>query len=122
MATYERGLFAVDIETGTTQWQYDDSAHDDSAFGACVGIETVISIVDKPESVSSAYGKTVTAFDRETGDVRWNYALDGYHALTIRPILADWGRVLRDRQYRRPGRTRGRSCRVTLFALVFAPK
>ncbi|RYJ14290.1 pyrrolo-quinoline quinone [Halogeometricum borinquense] len=89
VATYERGLFAVDIETGTTQWQYDDSAHDDSAFGVCVGIETVISIVDKPESVTSAYGKTVTAFDRETGDVRWNYALDGYHALTIRPILAD---------------------------------
>jgi len=80
------GLLAVDIEAGTTRWLHEDDVYAD---GFAVGTETVVAMVDGSAYVSSDYAETITAFDRETGDARWNYVLDGFHALTIPPILVD---------------------------------
>ncbi|KPN28988.1 outer membrane biogenesis protein BamB [Halolamina pelagica] len=77
-------LLAVDIEAGTTRWRHDDEVY---AQGFSVGSETVVAMVDGSEYVSTELRETITAFDRETGDVRWNYVLDGFHSVTIPPIL-----------------------------------
>lgn len=77
-------LLAVDIEAETTRWRHDDEVY---AQGFSVGSETVVAMVDGSEYVSSELKETITAFDRETGDVQWNYVLDGFHSVTIPPIL-----------------------------------
>ncbi|OLZ39330.1 hypothetical protein A6E15_18240 [Natrinema saccharevitans] len=77
-------LLAVDIETGTTRWRHDDGVY---AQGFSVGSETVVAMVDGSENVSTELRETITAFDREAGDVRWNYALDGFHSEAIPPVL-----------------------------------
>jgi outer membrane protein assembly factor BamB len=80
------GLLAVDLEAETTQWLHEDAVY---AQGFCVGRETVVAMVDGSESSAAENRDTITAFDRETGAVRWNYVLDGFHSVTIPPILAD---------------------------------
>jgi outer membrane protein assembly factor BamB len=80
----EEELLAVDIETGTTRWRHDDAVY---AQGFSVGSETVVAMVDGSEYVSTDLRETITAFDRETGEVRWNYVLGGFHSVTIPPIL-----------------------------------
>ena len=80
------GLLAVNIEAETTQWLHEDAVY---AQGFSVGSETVVAMVDGSQYTDSEHRDTITAFDRETGDVRWNYVLDGFHSLTIPPILAD---------------------------------
>ena len=80
------GLVAVDLEAETTRWLHEDEVY---AEGFAVGTETVVAMVDGSAYVPSDYAETITAFDRETGDARWNYVLDGFHALTIPPILVD---------------------------------
>ncbi|WP_324663776.1 outer membrane protein assembly factor BamB family protein [Haloarcula sediminis] len=77
-------LLAVDIEAGTTRWRHDDAVY---AQGFSVGRETVVAMVDGSEYVSTERRETITAFDRETGEVRWNYVLDGFHSVTVPPIL-----------------------------------
>jgi len=77
-------LLAVDIEAGTTRWRHDDEVY---AQGFSVGSETVVAMVDGSEYVTTELRETITAFDRETGDVQWNYVLDGFHSVTIPPIL-----------------------------------
>ena len=79
-------LLAVDIEEETTKWRHDDEVY---AQGLSVGNETVVAMVDGSEYVSTELRETITAFDRETGDVQWNYVLDGFHSVTIPPILVD---------------------------------
>lgn len=78
------GLLAVDIDAETTQWLHSDEMY---AQGFSVGSETVVAMVDGSEYISSENRDTITAFDRETGDVRWNYVPDGFHSPTIPPIL-----------------------------------
>ena len=80
----EEELLALDIEAGTTRWRHDNDVY---AQGLSVGSETVIAMVDGSEYVSTERQETITAFDRETGDVRWNYVLDGFHSVTVPPIL-----------------------------------
>lgn len=81
VATRER-LLAVDIEAGTTRRLHDDGVYPD---GLSVGTESVVAVVDD----ASGNDEVVAAIDRETGTVRWSYALDGFHSLTIPPVLAD---------------------------------
>lgn len=81
VATHER-LVAVDIEAETTRRLYDDGVYPD---GLSVGTESVVAAVGG----ASGNDQAVAAIDRETGDVRWSYALDGFHSLTIPPVLAD---------------------------------
>ena len=78
-------ILAVDVKTGTTRTLHDGGVY---PRGICVGNETVVAAVDGSEYVSD-HRETITAFDRETGNVRWSYPLDGFHSLTIPPILAD---------------------------------
>jgi len=79
-------LLVVDVEAETTRWRHDDEVY---AQGFSVGNETVVAMVDGSEYVSAELGETITAFERETGEVRWNYVLDGFHSVTIPPILVD---------------------------------
>jgi outer membrane protein assembly factor BamB len=79
------GLLAVDLARGTTRVLHDDDVY---AQGFSVGSETVIAMVDGSEYVSTDLRETITAFDRETGEVEWNYVMDGFHSVTIPPVLA----------------------------------
>jgi len=85
VATRE-GLFAVDIEAGTTRLLHDGMVDPE---GFCVGAETVVAMVDGSPYVADDNVVTITAFDRNTGEPRWNYVTEGFHTLTIPPILAD---------------------------------
>ncbi|WP_435115362.1 PQQ-binding-like beta-propeller repeat protein [Halolamina sp. C58] len=78
-------LLAVDLENETVRVLHDDDVY---AQGISVGNETVVAMVDGSEYVSTDLRDTITAFDRETGEVRWNYVMDGFHSVTIPPILA----------------------------------
>jgi len=80
--TSDDGLTAVDIADGTTRWHYDEWVYTD---GCSVGTETVVAMADGGESTD----RTITAFDRETGEARWDYVMDGFHTPSIGPILAD---------------------------------
>jgi outer membrane protein assembly factor BamB len=77
-------LLAIDIEAESTRWRHDGEVY---AQGLSVGSETVVAMVDGSEYVSTELRETITAFDRETGDVQWNYVLDAFHSVTIPPIL-----------------------------------
>jgi len=81
----DEGLLAVDLAAETTRVLHDDDVY---AQGFAVGSETVVAMVDGSEYVSTDLRETITAFDRETGKVQWNYVMDGFHSVTIPPILA----------------------------------
>lgn len=85
VATRE-GLLAVDIDAGTTRRLHDGTVYSD---GVSVGAETVVAMVEGSESAAADGSVTITAFDRNTADARWNYVTQGFHALTIPPILVD---------------------------------
>lgn len=75
---------AVDIETGTEKWHRDtQKAHS----GICVGSETVVLSLDDPEF--SPGEKTISALDRESGEMRWYYDLDFNHSTPILRALVD---------------------------------
>jgi outer membrane protein assembly factor BamB len=84
VATRE-GLLAVDIDAETTRQLHDGTVYSD---GISVGAETVVAMVEGSESAAEG-SVTVTAFNRTTGDARWNCVTEGFHALTIPPILVD---------------------------------
>lgn len=86
VADDETGLVAVDIEAGRTERLHDGWIYAD---GISVGIETVVAMVEGDQYVSDSNSSTITAFDRETGDARWNHVLESFHSPTIPPILAD---------------------------------
>lgn len=69
--TSPSGVVAVDVETGTERWRRDASA---DSPGICVGAETVVLPLDDPEFTSGA--TTISALDRESGEMRWYYAFD----------------------------------------------
>lgn len=85
VATRE-GLLGVDINAETTRRLHDGTVYSE---GFSVGAETVVAMAEGSASGAAANSVTVTAFDRTTGDARWNYVTQGFHALTIPPILAD---------------------------------
>lgn len=85
-ATGPFGAVAIDSQTGTVQWHRDDPVYQP---GICVGTKTVVFPITGPEF---APGKeTVSAFDRESGELRWYYAFDpGFHnTVTSPPVLVD---------------------------------
>lgn len=84
--TSDAGIAAVDIETGAELWYRDDEAAQD---GLCLGTESVVVPVSDPEYSPDDSYVTISTFERETGELRWHYALDGFPELTMPPVLVD---------------------------------
>ncbi|MFC4408207.1 outer membrane protein assembly factor BamB family protein [Haloarchaeobius iranensis] len=82
----DSGAVAIDSETGTERWHRDTQADE---AGLCVGTETVVFPVKTPEFAPDK--KTISAFDRESGEMRWYYGFDpGFHnSVTSQPVLVD---------------------------------
>jgi outer membrane protein assembly factor BamB len=85
-ATGSSGAVAVDSDTGTERWHRDTPVYKP---GICVGSETVVFPIGNPEF--SPGKKTISAFDRESGELRWHYSFDpGFHPqVTSPPALVD---------------------------------
>ncbi|QHS16168.1 PQQ-binding-like beta-propeller repeat protein [haloarchaeon 3A1-DGR] len=85
--TTASGVVAVDIEAGRERWRRDVPVS--YVAGICVGTETVVLPIDDPEFASGK--KTISAFDRESGELRWHYAFDPgfHHQVTSPPVLVD---------------------------------
>ncbi len=84
--TSESGAVAVDSETGAERWRRDTPVYDS---GICVGTETVVFPLDAPEFEPNE--KTISAFHRDSGEMRWYYALDSnfHDDVTSPPVLVD---------------------------------
>jgi len=84
--TSSYGAVAVDSETGTERWHRDTPVYKP---GICVGAETVVFPVGSPEFAPGE--KTISAFDRKSGELRWHYAFDPgfHHQVTSPPALVD---------------------------------
>lgn len=84
--TSSSGAVAVDSETGTERWHRDTPVYKP---GICVGSETVVFPIGNPEF--SPGKKTISAFDRESGEMRWHYSFDPgfHHQVTSPPALVD---------------------------------
>ncbi|WP_251344057.1 PQQ-binding-like beta-propeller repeat protein [Haloplanus halophilus] len=80
------GAVAIDGDTGTERWHRDTPVYKP---GLCVGSETVVFPVGNPEFAPGK--KTISAFDRESGELRWHYSFDpGFHnQVTSPPVLVD---------------------------------
>ena len=85
-ATGSYGAVAVDSDTGTERWHRDTPVYKP---GICVGSETVVFPIGNPEF--SPGKKTISAFDRESGEMRWHYSFDPgfHHQVTSPPALVD---------------------------------
>jgi len=83
-------LAAVTVADGAVEWRLDTTARQD---GFCVGRETVVAPVRYDEfDLETEYDgwPTIAAFDRETGDTRWFYSIDGFDVgFTTPPVLVD---------------------------------
>ncbi|ELZ09101.1 WD-40 repeat-containing protein [Halovivax asiaticus JCM 14624] len=84
--TSDGGAVALDSETGTERWHYDESLYETDM---CVGSETVVFQVKNPEFAPDQI--TISAFDRESGEMRWYHGFDpGFHnQVTSPPVLVD---------------------------------
>ncbi|WP_178917865.1 PQQ-binding-like beta-propeller repeat protein [Natronomonas gomsonensis] len=83
-ATSASGAVAVDSETGTERWRRDAPVYDP---GICVGTETVIVPINDPEFAPGK--KTISAFDCESGEMRWYYAFNRSPNVMTPPVLVD---------------------------------
>lgn len=85
-ATSAAGAVAIDADTGTERWHRETGV---DKPGLCVGDETVVFPVEDPPYAAGK--KTVSAFDRESGALRWHYAFDPgfHHQVTSPPVLVD---------------------------------
>lgn len=84
--TDESGAVAIDSETGRERWHRDTAV---DGPGPCVGTETVMFPITAPEFAPGK--KTISAFDRESGELRWYYSFDPgfHHSVTSPPVLVD---------------------------------
>jgi len=84
--TSAAGAVAVDTETGTERWRRETPVYKP---GICVGAETVVFPVGDPDF--SPGKKTISAFDRDSGALRWHYSFDPgfHHQVTSPPVLVD---------------------------------
>ena len=83
----DENLTAIAVEDGTVEWRFDAVGCQE---GLCVGQDTVVAPVRSEEFDLETPWPTIAAFDRETGDVRWYYHLDGFDVLfTTPPVLID---------------------------------
>ncbi|MYL15567.1 PQQ-binding-like beta-propeller repeat protein [Halorubrum terrestre] len=81
------GLAAVSVEDGFEEWRLDARGCQE---GLCVGRDAVVAPVQYEEFDLAVAWPAVAAFDRETGDVRWYYHLDGFDVtFTTPPVLVD---------------------------------
>ncbi len=85
--TSESGAVALDNETGTERWHRDIPYP--SQGGICVGSEMVVIPIGNPEFARDT--KTISAFDRESGELQWYYGFDpGFHnKLSSPPVMVD---------------------------------
>jgi len=84
--TSSYGAVAVDSETGTERWHRDTPV---SKPGICVGTDTVVIPLEDPAFAPGK--KTISAFDRGSGQMRWYYEFDPgfHHQVTSPPVLVD---------------------------------
>ncbi|SEH53833.1 Outer membrane protein assembly factor BamB, contains PQQ-like beta-propeller repeat [Halopenitus malekzadehii] len=84
--TSSYGAIAVDSETGTVRWHRDTPVYKP---GICLGTDTIIFPVSTPEFAPEK--KTISAFDRGSGEMRWYYGFDPgfHHEVTSPPVLVD---------------------------------
>ncbi len=84
--TNSEGAVAIDAETGTERWHRETPVYKP---GLCIGIDTVVFPVGSPEFAPGK--KTISVFDRESGEMRWHYAFDPgfHHQVTSPPVLVD---------------------------------
>lgn len=84
--TSPSGAVAIDVDTGTERWRRDTPVY---PSGICVGTDAVVLPIGDPEFATGE--KTITAFERESGEVRWYYAFDPgfHHQVTSQPVLVD---------------------------------
>jgi len=84
--TSSYGAVAVDSETGVEQWHRDTPVYEP---GICVGVETVLFPLGDPAFASGE--KTISAFDRGSGELRWYYGFDPgfHHQVTSPPVMVD---------------------------------
>jgi outer membrane protein assembly factor BamB len=80
-------LAAISIEDGTEEWRLEAQGCQE---GLCVGQDTIVAPVQYEEFELETTWPTIAAFDRETGDVRWYYHIDGFDMVfTSPPVLVD---------------------------------
>ena len=80
-------LAAISVEDGTEEWRLDAQGCQE---GLCVGQDTIVAPVNYDEFDLETSWPTIAAFDRETGDVRWYYHIDGFDVMfTTPPVLID---------------------------------
>ncbi|ELZ42090.1 outer membrane protein assembly factor BamB family protein [Halorubrum tebenquichense] len=80
-------LSAVAVTDGTDEWRLDAEGCQE---GLCVGRETVVAPVQYEGFDLETAWPAVAAFDRDTGDVRWYYHIDGFDVMfTTPPVLVD---------------------------------
>lgn len=82
--TSEDGVAAIDSETGTKRWRRDAIA---GHSGICVGTETVVVPLRDPEIAPNT--ETISALDRESGELRWNYSFDSSPNVMVPPVLVN---------------------------------
>jgi len=80
------GAVAIDGETGAERWHRETPVYKP---GLCIGTDTVVFAVGSPEFAPGK--KTISALDRESGEMRWHYAFDPgfHHQVTSPPVLVD---------------------------------
>ncbi|AEH38698.1 outer membrane protein assembly factor BamB family protein [Halopiger xanaduensis] len=80
-------LAAISLEDGTVEWRLDAEGCQE---GLCVGQDTIVAPVEYEEFDLETTWPTIAAFDRETGDVRWYYHIDGFDvSFTTPPVLVE---------------------------------
>jgi len=82
--TSEDGVAAIDSETGTERWRRDAIA---GHSGICVGTERVVVPLRDPEIAPNT--ETISALDRESGELRWNYSFDSSPNVMVPPVLVN---------------------------------
>ncbi|MFC3960086.1 PQQ-binding-like beta-propeller repeat protein [Halovivax cerinus] len=87
VTTEYSGAVALDGETGAERWHIDVPV--DYTGGLCVGNETVVFPVEDPEYAPKQ--DTISAFDRDSGDLRWHYAFEQqlHSFVSTQPVLVD---------------------------------
>jgi len=83
-ATSQDGVAAIDSETGTERWRRDAIA---GHSGICVGTETVVLPLRDPEFAPNE--ETISALDRESGEMHWYYTFDSSPNVMVPPVLVD---------------------------------
>ncbi|WP_277543811.1 outer membrane protein assembly factor BamB family protein [Haloarcula laminariae] len=83
-ATSHDGIVAMDSESGTERWHRNAVA---GHSGICVGTETVVLPLRDPEFAPNK--ETISALDRESGEMYWYYTFDSSPNVIVPPVLVD---------------------------------